>query len=48
MKLRKPKYENLLAEIGIAIETARQYAIKAVNTSLVKANWELRSNHEHL
>ena len=41
MKLRKPKYENLLDEIGIAIETARQYAIKAVNTSLVKANWEI-------
>jgi len=41
MKLRKPKYENLLTEIGIAIETARQHAIKAVNTSLVKANWEI-------
>lgn len=30
MKLRKPKYENLLSEIGLAIETARQQAIKAV------------------
>ena len=48
MKLQKPKYENLLAEIGLAIEAARQFAIKAVNTSLVKANWELRSNHKHL
>jgi urease gamma subunit len=41
MKLQKPKYEKLLAEIGVAIETARQDAIKAVNTNLVKANWEI-------
>ena len=41
MKLRKPKYENLLTEIGIAIESARQLAIRAVNTFLVKANWEI-------
>ena len=41
MKPQKLKYENLLTEIGITIETARQHAIKAVNTSLVKANWEI-------
>jgi predicted nuclease of restriction endonuclease-like (RecB) superfamily len=41
MKLQKPKYEKLLASIGITIETARQNAVKAVNTELVKANWEI-------
>ncbi len=37
----KPNYNKLLAAIGLAIETARQNAIKAVNTELVKANWEI-------
>ena len=37
----KPKYNNLLAAIGLTIETARLNAIKAVNTELVKANWEI-------
>jgi predicted nuclease of restriction endonuclease-like (RecB) superfamily len=41
MKIQKPKYEKLLAEIGVAIETARQDAIKTINTNLVKANWEI-------
>ena len=41
MKVQKPKYEKLLADIGLTIEQARQYAIKAVNTELVKANWEI-------
>src|SRR5215217_4322141 len=41
MKLRKLKYEKLLADIGLAIQTARQNAIKAINTELVKANWEI-------
>ena len=41
MKLSKNKYNNLLDNIGQTIETARQNAVKAVNTELVKANWEI-------
>lgn len=41
MKVQKPKYEKLLSDIGFAIETARQNAIRAINTELVKANWEI-------
>ena len=41
MKLIKQKYENLLTNIGTAIETARQNAVRAINTELVKANWEI-------
>ena len=41
MKAIKPKYEKLLADIGLAIETARQNAVRAVNIELVKANWEI-------
>ncbi|MDB5208503.1 MAG: hypothetical protein JWR72_3578 [Flavisolibacter sp.] len=37
----KPKYKKLLLDIGLAIETARQNAIKAINTELVKGNWEI-------
>lgn len=41
MKPSKIKYNKLLDNIGQAIETARQNAVKAVNTELVKANWEI-------
>lgn len=41
MKPDKNKYNDLLDNIGHAIETARLNAIKAVNTELVKANWEI-------
>ena len=41
MKVVKPKYEKLLTDIGLAIETARQNAVRAVNIELVKANWEI-------
>jgi predicted nuclease of restriction endonuclease-like (RecB) superfamily len=41
MKLKKNKYTMLLNNIGQAIETARLNAVKAVNTELVKANWEI-------
>lgn len=43
MKLVKAKtnYTRLLKDIGLTIETARQNAIKAINTELVKANWEI-------
>ena len=37
----KPPYEKLLAVIGLTIEQARQNALKAINTELVKANWEI-------
>ncbi len=41
MKPKKNKYLELLNEIGHTIENARNHAIIAVNTSLVKANWEI-------
>ena len=41
MKPAKTKYNDLLDNIGQAIETARQNAVKAVNTELVKTNWEI-------
>ena len=41
MKVLKNKYNELLDNIGFTIEQARQNAIKAVNTELVKANWEI-------
>ncbi len=41
MKPSKNKYSQLLDSIGLTIEQARQNAIKAVNTELVKANWEI-------
>jgi predicted nuclease of restriction endonuclease-like (RecB) superfamily len=37
----KKKYSDLLDSIGQTIETAREHAAKAVNTALVKANWEI-------
>ncbi len=41
MKSSKKEYNLLLEDIGQAIETARQNAVRAVNTELVKANWEI-------
>ena len=41
MKLINTKYNQLLDNIGSAIDTARSSAIKSVNTELVKANWEI-------
>ena len=35
------KYNRILNNIGLAIEQARQNAFKAVNTELIKANWEI-------
>lgn len=35
MKVNKVKYTELLDDIGITIEQARQNAIKVVNTELV-------------
>lgn len=41
MKPLQSTYTELLDSIGSAIEVARQNAVKAVNTELVKANWEI-------
>lgn len=41
MKPVQSTYTELLDSIGSAIEVARQNAVKAVNTELVKANWEI-------
>jgi len=41
MKPTTAKYNELLDNIGSTIELARQNAIRAVNTELVKANWEI-------
>ena len=40
-KISQRKYKQLLANIGLAITTARSNAIQAVNIQLVKANWEI-------
>lgn len=37
----KVNYKKLLADIGLTIEMARQNAVRAINTELVKANWEI-------
>lgn len=41
MEVNEPIYGRLLDNIGQTIEQARQNAIKAVNTQLVKSNWEI-------
>jgi predicted nuclease of restriction endonuclease-like (RecB) superfamily len=41
VKISKTKYNLLLKNIGVSIKTARQDAAKAINTELVKANWEI-------
>jgi predicted nuclease of restriction endonuclease-like (RecB) superfamily len=41
MKIQKPKYQKLLSDIGKTIASARQHAIRVINTELVKANWEI-------
>ncbi len=41
MKLGKNTYNKLLESIGATLQKARENAIKAINTELVKANWEI-------
>jgi predicted nuclease of restriction endonuclease-like (RecB) superfamily len=41
MKINKDKYIELLNNIGVTLINARQNAIKAINSELVKANWEI-------
>ncbi len=41
MKLIKKRYKDLLKSIGATIETSRINAFRAINTELVKANWEI-------
>ncbi len=40
MKAPVNKYDQLLNSIGLTIEQARKDAVNAVNTELVKANWD--------
>lgn len=40
-KISKNKYNELLDSIGSTLQKARVNAIKAINTELVKANWEI-------
>lgn len=41
MKATAYKYNQLLDNIGSTLQKARENAIKAINTELVKANWEI-------
>jgi len=41
MKQSGNKYNQLLDNIGLSIANARQNAVRAINTELVKANWEI-------
>ncbi len=34
-------YKKLLTNIGFTIESARRNAVKAINTELIKGNWEI-------
>lgn len=41
MKPSSNQYTQLLDNIGLTLQKARENAIKAINTELVKANWEI-------
>lgn len=41
MKLENIKYRQLIKSIGNTLQNARQNSVRAVNTELVKANWEI-------
>ncbi|KIC61443.1 PDDEXK nuclease domain-containing protein [Chryseobacterium taiwanense] len=41
MNTLQSNYNNLLDSIGSTIETARQNAVRAINSELVKSNWEI-------
>ena len=41
MKPTVKKYNQLLESIGLTIERSRHNAVKAINTELVKSNWEI-------
>jgi predicted nuclease of restriction endonuclease-like (RecB) superfamily len=41
MKLTAKKYNQLLDNIGTTLQKAKENAVKAINTELVKANWEI-------
>lgn len=41
MKPSENKYNELLDTIGSTLQRARESAIKAISTELVKANWEI-------
>ena len=41
MNITKDKYNELLKNIGLTLNKARENAVKAINAELVKANWEI-------
>lgn len=41
MRPSTKKYNQLLDSIGSTLKKAKENAIKAINTELVKANWEI-------
>lgn len=41
MKVSETKYNKLHTSIGLTIEEAKAYVNRVVNTTLVKANWEI-------
>ena len=41
LKEQRPVYEKLLTDIGATLQQARENASKAINTELVKANWQI-------
>ena len=41
MKLTELNYNDLLDNIGSTLQKARENAILAINSELVKANWEI-------
>ena len=41
MNVSKTKYIELLNNIGSTLQKARENAVKAINSELVKANWEI-------
>lgn len=41
MKPENSNYNHLLENIGSTLQTAKQNAIKAINTELVQANWKI-------
>lgn len=41
MKISKIKYSELIKNIGTTLQKAKENAIRAINSELVKANWEI-------
>ena len=44
MAITNTKYNDLLETISSTLQSAKENAVKAINTELVKANWEIGKN----